>query len=141
MPTVNFTVLSKSVAMQIDNGPVDYIQSGTDVGLKALSSTSIAIKGVVYDIGSTIFKIDNGSALTGNAVAIANALQAVFPSTNSGNGGSGASVQRAATKAAANALTRVANSFVRVAADESNNGDKSMYLDDGTTLEFQYTIS
>lgn len=30
--------------------------------------------------------------------------------------------------------------WVRIAADETNNGDKTMYLYTGTNLEFQYTI-
>jgi hypothetical protein len=67
-------------------------------------------------------------------------IATVFPEANSGSGTGSGTVQFTATKAAATALTRASGSLIRVAADESNNGDKSMYLDNGTSLEFQYTI-
>lgn len=53
----------------------------------------------------------------------------------------GALVVFVATKAEADALTLKQGRLVRVAVDVENNNDKSMYLSNGTTLEFQYTIA
>lgn len=57
-------------------------------------------------------------------------------------GGDGVLVRFASTKAAADDLEDlVSGQWIRVQEDETNNGDRSMYLYTGSALEFHYTIN
>lgn len=106
----------------------------------------------------------NDTVITGTPEQKYDAVRASFPKTNSGSGGSGlpnqagnagkylttngsasswatvaGGIELSATKAAVSSSVVVR--FVRVAVDETNNGDKSLYLHNGSTLEFLLTIS
>jgi len=67
----------------------------------------------------------------------------VFPDANSGNGGTGnfAGLGFEPVDTFADISEETTERLIRVDADETNNGDKSLYLHDGTTILFLQTIA
>ena len=121
---------------------------------KGFSVDADEIEYVIHDITHVSFNVLGGipyalseiqidGATPSNMDDFEDKFGALFPDTDNGTGGSvlfgTIGLETAATFSAINASTD--KRLIIVTADETNNGDKSLYLHDGTTKIFLQTIA